>query len=192
MKGKFLGIIIFIVIFSSNQMLSQGLLSWNKDTSYYLYKIDYLSNTEKLIAEKITFDINLTKKQILDSLASFLSQTFFVTENKFFESKKKIKISIQKIIKLNLPERKCLIAVVNIDDQDQICMTTYFQGTTGGNNTFLMLVSNLMQPQLEFPLIDGVIILYNGTELKNMDHINLEGLISEREIDKYIRIAIQK
>ena len=69
-------------------------------------------------------------------------------------------------------------------------MGTYFQGSTGGRITFLMLVSNLIQPQLEYPLLDGVIILYNSEELKQLDHINLEGLISEREIDNAVRRAI--
>jgi len=54
----------------------------------------------------------------------------------------------------------------NIDDPDKICMTTYFQGSTGGYVTFLMLVSNLMQPQFEYPLLDGINFLYNNLELK--------------------------
>jgi hypothetical protein len=54
-----------------------------------------------------------------------------------------------------------------------------------------MLVANFMQPQLKYPLIDGLIILYNNTELKVMDHINLEGLISERVIDDLVRQAVK-
>jgi len=91
-----------------------------------------------------------------------------------------------------LPGRKYRIAIVNIIDPDKICMGFYFQGSTGGQHTYKMLVSNLMQPQLENPLIDAAIFLYNGSELKNMDHINLEGIISEREIDRVIRRALKK
>ncbi|MGB5529988.1 MAG: hypothetical protein WBQ32_08455, partial [Ignavibacteriaceae bacterium] len=64
-------------------------------------------------------------------------------------------------------------------------------GSTGGYITFLLLVSNLLQPQLEIPLLDGIIFLYNNEELQNMDHINLEGLISEREIDNKVRRAVK-
>ena len=70
-------------------------------------------------------------------------------------------------------------------------MATYFQGSTGGYNTYLTLVSNFMQPQLSTPLLDGIIFIYNDEELKTMDHINLEGLISEREIDNLVRKAIK-
>ena len=95
------------------------------------------------------------------------------------------------ITSIDLPNRKYSIATMDIDDPDKICMGTYFQGSAGGRITFLMLVANFMQPQLKYPLIDGLIILYNNTELKVMDHINLEGLISEREIDDLVRQAVK-
>ena len=47
-------------------------------------------------------------------------------------------------------------------------MTTFFQGSTGGYNTYLTLVSNFMQPQLSTPLLDAIIFIYNDEELKTM------------------------
>jgi hypothetical protein len=54
-----------------------------------------------------------------------------------------------------------------------------------------MLVANLMQPQLAIPLLDGIIFLYNDEEVRALDHINLEGLISEREINDLVRKSIK-
>jgi len=153
--------------------------------------MDSLSNAENLILEKINFDAKLNKKEILNSTASFLSNTYFLPRNKYYIGKRKISIDIKGITEINLPDRTYSVATVNIDDPDTICMGTYFQGSTGGFITYLMLVSNLMQPQLKTPLLDGLIILYNNNELKGMDHINLEGLISEREIDNIVRQAVK-
>ena len=180
-----------MTILNLNQLHSQVNSLWNSDTSFYFYKMDSLSNAENLISEKVNFDAKLNKKEILDSTASFLSNTYFLTSNKYYTGKRKIRIDIKSIAEINLPDRTYSVATVNIDDPDKICMGTYFQGSTGGFITFLMLVSNLMQPQLKTPLIYGLIILYNNTELKGMDHINLEGLISEREIDSIVRQAVK-
>jgi len=49
-----------------------------------------------------------------------------------------------------------------------------------------------MQPQLKEPILDGVIFLYNKSELKEMDHIYLQGLFSEREIDGIVRKALKE
>jgi len=153
--------------------------------------MDSPSHAENLISEKINFDAKLNKKEILNSTASFLSNTYFLPRNKYYIGKRKISIDIKGITEINLPDRTYSVATVNIDDPDTICMGTYFQGSTGGFITYLMLVSNLMQPQLKSPLLDGLIILYNNNELKGMDHINLEGLISEREIDNIVRQAVK-
>jgi len=191
MRSKFKYVVFLIIVITSNQLHSQVTSLWNSDTSFYFYKMDSPSHAENLISEKINFDAKLNKKEILDSTASFLSNTYFLPMNKYYIWKRKISIDINGIAEINLPDRTYSVATVNIDDPDTICTGTYFQGSTGGFITLLMLVSNLMQPQLKTPLLDGLIILYNNTELKGMDHINLEGLISEREIDNIVRQAVK-
>ena len=191
MKSIIICAVYLMTILNLNQLHAQVTSLWNSDTSFYFYKMDFLSNAENLISEKVNFDTKLNKKEILDSTASFLSNTYFLTSNKYYIGKRKISIDIKSIAEINLLDRTYSVATVNIDDQDKICMGIYFQGSTGGFFTFLMLVSNLMQPQRNTPLIDGLIILYNNAELKAMDHINLEGLISEREIDNLVRRAVK-
>ena len=189
MKVRFNQIVLLLILFSASQLRPQITSHWNSDTSFYFYNSD--SNAENLIATKVIYDSKLTKEEILDSVASYLSNTYFIPKHKFYEGKQKISITIKDITIIDLPNRKYSIATVNIDDPDKICMNTYFQGSAGGRITFLMLVSNFMQSQLKYPLLDGLIILYNNTELKVMDHINLAGLISEREIDDLVRQAVK-
>jgi hypothetical protein len=191
MKIKFNYFVFLIIIVNSTYLHSQVAALWNSDSSFYFYKIDSLSNAENLTLEKVNFNHGLTKEAILDSISSFLSNTYFIPKNKHYEGKRKISIGIHGVTEINLPDRTYSIATVNIDDPDKICMGTYFQGSTGGFITFLMLVSNLMQPQLKLPLLEGVFFLYNNEELKNIDHINLEGLISEREVDRIVRNAVK-
>lgn len=189
MKSIIIYTVYLMTILNSNQLHAQVTSLWNSDTSFCFYTSD--SNAENLIATKVIFDSELTKEEILDSVASYLSNTYFTPKHKYYEGKQNISITIMDITTIDLSNRKHSIATVNIDDPDKICMGIYFQGSTGGFITFLMLVSNLMQPQRNTPLIDGLIILYNNTELKVMDHINLEGLISEREIDNIVRQVVK-
>ena len=191
MRIKFKYAVFLLIVITSNQLYSQVTSLWNSDTSFYFYKMDSLSNAENLISEKVNFDTKLNSKEILDSTASFLSNTYFLPQNKYYKGKQKINIEVKGIAEINFPDRSYSVATVNIDDPDKICMGTYFQGSAGGRITFLMLVSNFMQSQLKYPLLDGLIILYNNTELKVMDHINLAGLISEREIDDLVRQAVK-
>ncbi|MCH8033504.1 MAG: hypothetical protein IH950_07095 [Bacteroidetes bacterium] len=188
MRKNYLYIVFSIIIFQPIYIQAQISSVWNRESSIYYYKfID-----EKLDAEKVTFDKTFTREQILDSLASFLTVNYFVPKNKYYQNKAKISINIDSIMAFNSTDRQYRIAVVNIQDFDKICMTLYFQGSSGGQNTYIMLVSNLMQPQLKDPLLDGIIFLYNNSELKGMDHINLSGIISERGIDFGIREALEQ
>ncbi len=189
MKSIIIYAVYLMTILNLNQLHSQVTSLWNSDTSFCFYTSD--SNAENLIATKVIFDSELTKEEILDSVASYLSNTYFIPRHKYYEGKQNISITIMDITTIDLPNKKHSIATVDIDDPDKICMGTYFQGSAGGRITFLMLVANFMQPQLKYPLLDGLIILYNNTELKVMDHINLEGLISEREIDNLVRQAVK-
>ncbi len=188
MKNNYFYIVFSIIIIQPILLQAQISSRWNRESSIYFYRfID-----AKLNAEKVIFDKIFTREQILDSLASFLTVDYFVPKYKYYKNKAKISIKIDSIITFNSTDRQYGIAVVNIKDPDEICMTLYFQGSTGGYYTYIMLVSNLMQPQLKDPLLDGIIFLYNNSELKGMDHINLSGIISERGIDFGIRKALEQ
>ena len=188
MRKNYLYIVFSIIIIQPIYIQAQFSSLWNRESSIYFYKF----MDGKLDVEQVTFDNTFTREQILDSLASFLTVNYFVPKYKYYQNKAKISINIDSIITYNSTDRKYRIAVVNINDPDKICMGLYFQGSSGGQNTFFMLISNLMQPQLKDPLLDGIIFLYNNSELKEMDHIYLQGLFSEREIDRIIRKALKE
>jgi len=189
MRGRYIHIGLLLFFICTAQLKPQVTSNWNADTTFYFYFPD--SNAEHLVATSVIFNDKLNNKKILDSIAAYLSNTYFVPKYKYYNNKVKIKIRIQDITIINTPNKNYSIATVNIEDPAKICMGIYFQGSTGGYNTFLMLVANLMQPQLEYPLLDAVIFLYNSEELEQMDHINLKGIISEREIDNLVRRMIK-
>lgn len=188
MRKNYLYIVFSIIVIQPIYIQAQISSLWNQESSIYFYKF----MDGKLDVEKVTFNNTFTREQILDSLASFLTANYFVPKNKYYQNKAKISINIDSIIAFKSADKQYRIAVVNIQDSDKICMTSYFQGSSGGQNTFLMLTANLMQPQLKDPILDGIIFLYNNSELKDMDHISLQGVFSEREIDRIIRKALKE
>ena len=189
MWGRYIYMNLILILICITYSKPQSKTNWNTDTTFYYYTID--ANAENLIRKRINFEKNFDKKEILDSIASYLTNTYFLPKNKYYVGKRKISINVQKMTAINLSDNTIFIATVNIDDPDKICLGVYFQGSTGGHNTFLMLVANLMQPQLAIPLLDGIIFLYNDEEVRALDHINLEGLISEREINDLVRKSIK-
>ena len=180
-------LVTFLIAILMESPKAQIITHWGKDSSYYLYQ----AVDEYLIPNKITFDHNISRREILDSIASYLTNEFFIKRTDFYKDKRDIVVAVQKLTSIVLPNRKLHIATINIVDPDEICMTTFFQGTTGAHNTYLTLVSNFIQPQLSTPLLDCIVFTYNDDELKAMDHINLEGIISEREINSLVRKSIK-
>ncbi len=74
MRGNYFYIIFSVIIFQPIFLQAQISSRWNQESSFYFYRfID-----EKLDAEKVTFNKSLTREQILDSLASFLTVDYFV------------------------------------------------------------------------------------------------------------------
>ena len=69
-------------------------------------------------------------------------------------------------------------------------MKYFFQGSGGGQTTFYILAATFMQPHLDPPLIDGLVLLYNGTLLPELDHINLRGILIPRIAQHVAKRAI--
>jgi hypothetical protein len=47
-----------------------------------------------------------------------------------------------------------------------------------------------MQPHLNPPLVDGLVFLYNGEMLPELDHINVEGILIPRLVQRVAKRAI--
>ena len=55
-----------------------------------------------------------------------------------------------------------------------------------------MLAAIFMQPHLSPPLLDGLVLLYNGEILPELDHIDLSGILIPKAIKHIVRRAIQR
>ncbi|MFO8165912.1 MAG: hypothetical protein R6T98_15430 [Desulfatiglandales bacterium] len=75
-------------------------------------------------------------------------------------------------------------------DPDQDAMRYFFQGSAGTQTTFYMIGTTLMQPHLNPPLVDGLVFLYNGEMLSELDHSNVEGILTPRLVQGVAKRAI--
>jgi hypothetical protein len=114
--------VILLLILPLQPLKSQISHNWNSDSSFYFFK----AVDENLVPKKIVFKQNLTKKEILDSIAHYLTDLFFVPSNKYYKDKKKIVVDVQKVTSLEVSNRTFYIAIININDSDKVCMTTFF------------------------------------------------------------------
>jgi hypothetical protein len=124
----------------------------------------------------------------LDRLGGHLAHTYF---RKTYTNKETgIHFEVLHIDTIVTPSRPLHIATVNMVDPDRYAMGYFFQGSTGARTTFYMLGATFLQPQLDPPLIDGVVLLYNGEILPELDHINLEGILTPLMVHHVAKRAI--
>ena len=129
-------------------------------------------------------------RDTVDNLGQHLAENYFY---KTFTSKlTRIHFEVLSIDEISTQSRPFRIAVVNMVDTDGDAMTSFFQGSTGGQTTFCMLVATFMQPHLRPPLLDGLVLLYNGEILPELDHINLSGILIPRAIQHIAKRAIHR
>ena len=132
---------------------------------------------------------NTSINETVDNLGRYLADNYFC---KTYTSKlTHIHFEVLSIDEIFTPSRPLRISVVNMVDTDSVAMSSFFQGSTGGLTTFYMLAATFMQPHLSPPLLDGLVLLYNGEILPELDHINLSGILIPRAIKHIVRRAIQ-
>ena len=158
------------------------------DTEFYTFTPDdryYLGSAQALMLPH-----NISVKDVLDTLSVNLATTYFFKtfQNELSGIRFEV-ISVDEIPTLSRPVR---IAVVNMLDPKRVAMGHYFQGSCGGAVTFAMLAATFIQPHLDPPLLDGLILLYNGEMLPDLDHINLNGILIPRMVDGYVSRAIRE
>jgi hypothetical protein len=144
---------------------------------------DFLSNAQPLILPPDTL---LT--DALDALGRDLARNYFLKT--YMDKQTDIHFEVLRVDEIPTPSRPLRIAVVNMVDTHRDAMKYFFQGSAGGQTTFYMLAGTLMQPQLSPPLLDGLVILYNGEILPELDHINLMGILTPRSVQHVAKRAI--
>jgi hypothetical protein len=154
--------------YSSDKQESKG--------RYYYFYYDYSNNQERLKASPLGIRDGADVEIVLDSLLGYLSNNYFRSVAGI-DPDKIISLKLEKIDSIKTSERIYKIAIVNIIDTNKVCMGYYFQGSIGAHCTCIALGSNLLQPQSNPAFLDGIIILYNGSPLVGLDHINIDGIL---------------
>jgi hypothetical protein len=127
-------------------------------------------------------------KDALDSLGKNLAETYF--QKTYTGKTTKIRFEVVDIDQIVIPSRTLRIATINMVDPDKDAMRYFFQGSAGAQTTFYMLGATLMQPHLNPPLVDGLVFLYNGEMLPELDHMNVEGILIPRLVQGVAKRAI--
>jgi hypothetical protein len=124
----------------------------------------------------------------LGRLGGHLAHTYF---KKTYTAKETgIRFEVLHIDTIATPSRPLSIATVNMVDPDEDAMGYFFQGSAGAQTTFHMLTATFLQPQLDPPLLDGLVLLYNGEILPELDHINIQGILTPRMVQHAAMRAI--
>ena len=134
-------------------------------------------------------DPAMSPHEALTRLADHLSRTYF---NRDADSTPPIHFEVLKVHRLDLPHRAYRLAVVNMVDPQLEARQVFFQGSAGGQTTFYMLTATLLQPQMEPPLADGLILLYNGRAFPEIDHVPFRGIVTPDAVRHVVLKALYR
>ena len=127
-------------------------------------------------------------KDALNSLGQRLAETYF--QKTYTGKATNIHFEVVRVNEIVISSRPLRIATVNMVDSDEDAMRYFFQGSAGARTTFYMIGATFMQPHLNPPLLDGLVFLYNGEMLPELDHINVEGILIPRLVQRVTKRAI--
>jgi hypothetical protein len=165
---------------ASSQIIGEvELYTFSPDSQYFL------SNAQLFILPPST-----VLRDALDSLGRDLAKSYFSTT--YTDTATDIHFEVLKIEEISTPSRPLRIAVINMVDKEKDAMRYFFQGSAGGQTTFYMLAATFMQPHLSPPLLDGLVLLYNGKTLPELDHISLTGILTPRSAQHVAKLAIHR
>jgi len=139
--------------------------------------------------EPLELDPDTLLSDAVEVLGHRLAEGYFSTT--YTGTEADIHFEVIRINTFGAGGRRFRIGVVNMQDPERACMHSFFQGSSGATTTYCMLTATLMQPQLDPPLLDGLVLLYNGEPIRELDHINLAGILTPRQVEPVVRRAMQ-
>jgi len=180
-----LSLILFLFHGSACSDIAEKLSSVRPKTIGDINLYTFSSHDQYFLSDAQPFPLpaDTSIEDALTSLGKHLSETYFVHEH--MDPQFKILFEITEIHEIAKLPDTLRVAVINMVDMERYAMKYFFQGSTGAQTTFCMLGATFIQPQLDSPLLDGLIILYNGEPLPELDHINLSGILTPR-LFKYV------
>lgn len=127
----------------------------------------------------------MSPSEALTALGSHLSRNYFNSDPG--SESPPIRFEVLGVHRLPVPQRVYRLAVINMIDPELEALQGFFQGSAGGQTTFYMLTATFLQPHLDPPLADGLILLYNSEEFPAFDHINLRGIVTPETIRPVVK-----
>jgi hypothetical protein len=172
--------------FDSSEKVAQEPSQILGEVELYTFSPDqqYLLNN----AQPFRLSPHTLLKDALNSLGQRLAETYF--QKTYTGKATKIHFEVVRVNEIAIPSRPLRIATVNMVDPDRDAMRYFFQGSAGARTTFYMIGATFMQPHLNPPLMDGLVFLYNGEMLPELDHINVEGILIPRLVRRVTKRAI--
>ena len=164
------------------------------DSSQTIGKIDlytFMPNDYNFLSDAQPFVLpsGTSLRETLERLGQDLTTNYF--SKTYTDNPTDIHFEILRIDDIiATPSRPLRIAVINMVDTKGDAMAYFFQGSAGGQTTFYMLGATFMQPHLSPPLLDGLVLLYNGEILPELDHISLTGILIPRSVEHVAKRAI--
>jgi hypothetical protein len=143
----------------------------------YVFEPD--SQTYIAAPQPFPLDPDMSPAAALTALGRHLSRTYFSSSD---VGNSAIRFEVLGVHRLPVAHRPYRLAVVNMIDPRQEALQGYFQGSAGGLTTYYLLTATFLQPQLDPPLADGLILLYNGEEFPEIDHVNFRGIATPETI----------
>jgi len=124
----------------------------------------------------------------LTALGRHLSQQYFSDD----AGEPTLRFEVLGVHHVPAPYRAYRLAVINMVDPDVRVLQDFFQGSAGGQTTYYMLTATFLQPHLDPPLVDGLILLYNGGEFPQTDHANFRGIVATESIKPVVMKILQR
>ena len=125
-------------------------------------------------------DAAMSLTDALTALGDHLGRTYFRSDSGRRDGA--IRFEVEGVHRFAVAQRNYRLAVINMIDPQRDALQGFFQGSAGGLTTYYMLAATFLQPQLDPPLVDGLILLYNGEEFPETDHVNLRGIVTPQAI----------
>jgi len=167
----------------------------NKETPQVIGEIEAFTFTpdqQHLLSNAQPFPLSsgTALEDALERLGGHLADSYF--RETYTQKKTNIRFEVVDIDTITTPSRSLRIATVNMVDPDRDAVSYFFQGSAGARTTFYLLAATFLQPHLDPPLLDGLVLLYNGKILPELDHINLAGILTPRTVQHAAERAIDE
>lgn len=183
----FLGMLTAVLVLSGDQPKQGGLGEKQAPNSYagVLYTFEPGRDQPLGAARPIKHLSPTTTADALKILAADLENGYFFKTPGGGSSR--IRFNIDKIQTIHAGGRRHCVAVVDLQDARRLAHRYFFQGSFGGRTTFFMIAATFLQAQNDPPLLDGLILLYNGHPFPQMDHIDFTGIVTPAAVLRTVR-----